>query len=106
MPSYSGSGGSSRSAKRPTGSSGGGLPTPRPVGAGGAMPVGNPDGTKQRQAKKMLMDATQLSLLQNNLRIANGKAEDLTIKRLTRGNETMKKLFEEARKTDDDNPQD
>ncbi len=41
-----------------------------------------------------------------NLRIANGKAEDLTIKRLTRGNETMKKLFEEARKTDDDNPQD
>ena len=43
---------------------------------------------------------------ENNLRIANGKAEDLTIKRLTRGNETMKKLFEEARKTDDDNPQD
>lgn len=52
MPSYSGFGGSSRSAKRPTGSSRGGLPTPRPVGAGGAMPVGNPDGTKQRQAKK------------------------------------------------------
>lgn len=71
MPSYSGFGGSSRSAKRPTGSSRGGLPTPRPVGAGGAMPVGNPDGTKQRQAKKMLMDATQLSLLQNNLRIAS-----------------------------------
>ena len=42
---------------------------------------------------------------ENNLRIANGKAEDLTIKRLTRGNETMKKMFEEARKTDDD-PQD
>ena len=33
----------------------------------------------------------------DNLRIANGKAEDLTIKRLTRGNETMKKLFEEAK---------
>ena len=33
---------------------------------------------------------------ENNLRIANGKAEDLTIKRLTRGNETMKKMFEEA----------
>ena len=71
MPSYSGSGGSSRSAKRPTGSSGGGLPTPSPVGTGSAMPVGNLDGAKQRQAKKMLMDATQLSLLQNNLRIAS-----------------------------------
>lgn len=33
----------------------------------------------------------------NNLRIANGKAEKLTIKKLTRGNETMKKLFDEAR---------
>ena len=32
---------------------------------------------------------------ENNLRIANGKAEDLTIKKLTRGNETMKKMFEE-----------
>lgn len=35
---------------------------------------------------------------ENNLRIANGKAEELTIKRLTRGNETMKKLFAEAGK--------
>ena len=52
MPSYSGSGGSSRSAKRPTGSSGGSLPMPKPVGAGSSMPIGNPDGTKQRQAKK------------------------------------------------------
>ena len=34
---------------------------------------------------------------ENNLRIANGKAEELTIKRLTRGNETMKKMFEEAK---------
>lgn len=33
---------------------------------------------------------------ENNLRIANGKAEELTIKKLTRGNETMKKMFEEA----------
>ena len=71
MPSYSGSGGSSRSAKRPAGTSGGSLPTPKPVGTGSSMPIGNPDGTKQRQAKKMLMDATQLSLLQNNLRIAS-----------------------------------
>ena len=35
---------------------------------------------------------------ENNLRLANGKAEDLTIKKLTRGNETMAKLFEEAKK--------
>ena len=33
----------------------------------------------------------------NNLRLANDKAEDLTIKRLTRGNETMAAKFEEAR---------
>lgn len=52
MPSYSGSGGSSRSAKRPAGTSGGSLPTPKPVGTGSSMPIGNPDGTKQRQAKK------------------------------------------------------
>ena len=32
---------------------------------------------------------------ENNLRLANNKAEDLTIKKLTNGNETMKKLFEE-----------
>lgn len=32
----------------------------------------------------------------NQLRLANDKAEALTIKRLTRGNATMKKLFEEA----------
>ncbi|AEB06568.1 Protein of unknown function DUF2130 [Coriobacterium glomerans PW2] len=32
-----------------------------------------------------------------NLRLANDKAERLTIRRLTRGNETMKKKFEQAR---------
>lgn len=53
MPSYSGPGGSSRSAKRPTGSSGSGLPTPKPVEAGSSMPTGNPDGTKQRQEKNV-----------------------------------------------------
>ena len=31
---------------------------------------------------------------ENNLRIANNKAEDLTIKKLTNNNETMKKMFE------------
>lgn len=34
---------------------------------------------------------------ENNLRLANNKAEDLTIKRLTRGNPTMKAAFDEAR---------
>ncbi len=33
---------------------------------------------------------------ENNLRLANNKANDLTIKKLTHGNETMKKKFEEA----------
>ena len=34
---------------------------------------------------------------ENNLRLANDKAEALTIKKLTRGNSTMKQKFEEAR---------
>ncbi|MDH6535698.1 DUF2130 domain-containing protein [Parabacteroides sp. 52] len=34
---------------------------------------------------------------ENNLRLANDKAENLTIKKLTRGNPTMKAKFEEAR---------
>lgn len=36
----------------------------------------------------------------NNLRLANSKAEELTIKRLTRNNPTMKKMFDEAKKAD------
>ena len=35
---------------------------------------------------------------ENNLRLANNKADDLTIQRLTKGNETMKKLFSEIKK--------
>lgn len=34
---------------------------------------------------------------ENNLRLANDKAQDLTIRRLTRGNPTMKEAFERAR---------
>ena len=37
---------------------------------------------------------------ENNLRLANNKTEDLTIKRLTRGNPTMKAKFEELSDTD------
>lgn len=40
---------------------------------------------------------------EDNLRIANDKAEDLTIKKLTRGNETMKKMIEESKKMENDN---
>ena len=36
----------------------------------------------------------------NQLRLANDKAQDLSIKKLTRGNETMKAKFEEARSPD------
>ena len=32
-----------------------------------------------------------------NLRLANDKAQDLTVKKLTRNNPTMKKMFEEAK---------
>ena len=35
---------------------------------------------------------------ENNLRLANNKADDLTIKKLTNGNETMTKLFQETKK--------
>lgn len=34
---------------------------------------------------------------ENNLRFANSKAEDLTIKKLTRNNPTMKQKFDEAK---------
>ena len=34
---------------------------------------------------------------ENNLRLANNKAEDLTIKKLTNNSETMRKLFEEEK---------
>lgn len=43
---------------------------------------------------------------ENNLRLANGKAEELTIKKLTRGNKTMKKLFEEAKENKNTDLQD
>ncbi len=39
---------------------------------------------------------------ENNLRLANDKAEALTIKKLTRNNPTMKAKFEEARKNGND----
>ena len=38
---------------------------------------------------------------ENNLRLANNKAEDLTIKRLTRGNPTMQAKFNELKNGDD-----
>lgn len=40
---------------------------------------------------------------ENNLRLANDKAQDLTVKKLTRKNETMKRLFEEARSASEGN---
>lgn len=38
---------------------------------------------------------------ENNLRLANNKADDLTIKKLTHGNPTMKAKFDEINKRDD-----
>lgn len=37
----------------------------------------------------------------DNLRLANNKADDLTIKKLTRNSETMKRMFEEQKEKDD-----
>ncbi|MEZ3435328.1 MAG: DUF2130 domain-containing protein [Lachnospiraceae bacterium] len=39
---------------------------------------------------------------ENNLRLANNKAEDLTIKRLTRGNPTMKAKFAEVKQQEEE----
>ncbi len=43
---------------------------------------------------------------ENNLRLANDKAEDLSIKKLTRGNPTMKALFDKAHESATDEPSD
>ena len=45
------------------------------------------------------LNKTKAALLssENNLRLANNKAEDLTIQKLTRNSETMRKLFEELK---------
>jgi len=45
------------------------------------------------------LEKTKAALLssENNLRLANDKAEDLTIKRLTRGNPTMTDMFEKLK---------
>lgn len=40
---------------------------------------------------------------ENNLRLANNKAEELTIKKLTSGNETMSKMFEELDNNKEEN---
>ncbi len=42
----------------------------------------------------------------NYLRLANNDTEALSIKRLTRGNPTMKKMFDDARAAGNDNPSD
>ena len=38
---------------------------------------------------------------ENQLRLANNKIDDLTIKKLTHGNETMTKMFEELKESND-----
>ena len=40
----------------------------------------------------------ELLTSQNQLRLANDKAQDLTVKKLTRGNPTMKKMFDDIKK--------
>ena len=56
------------------------------------------DGTLTN-SQKIVTPKTKEALLssENNLRLANNKAEDLTIKKLTRNSETMAKMFEEEK---------
>lgn len=68
MPTYSNPASTSRAARRPSAGAKSTLPTPT-SGAGIPMPVASPDGKNQRHARKMLMDNTQLAILQNDLRI-------------------------------------
>lgn len=68
MPTYSNQGSSSRAARRPSPDAKNTLPTPA-AGARSAMPVSSPEGKSQRNARKMLMDNTQLGILQNDLRV-------------------------------------
>ena len=53
-----------------------------------------------------LLQKTKEALLgsENNLRLANNKAEDLTIKKLTKGNPTMAAKFEELKALETDRP--
>ena len=53
---------------------------------------GNPSSIHSygQKAKEALLSS------ENNLRLANSKAEDLTIKKLTKGNPTMTARFEDA----------
>lgn len=72
MPNNAGATGTThRAAKRPVSTSGtsSNFPAPR-SGQSSMQPVGSPDSTQQRKAKKLLMDTHQMSVLQNNLRIA------------------------------------
>ena len=57
------------------------------------------DAIKQIDNSIAALEKTKTALLgsERNLRIANDKAEDLTIRSLTYKNPTMKALFEEAR---------
>jgi hypothetical protein len=55
--------------------------------------------------KKLEKIKASLTTSGRQLRLANDKTQDLTIKKLTNGNETMKVKFDEARKSkDDDEP--
>lgn len=69
MPTYSNPHPSSRAARRPSDSAKSDTRGAGASGSGAPMPAAHPDRKNQRQARKMLMDATQLSVLQNDLRI-------------------------------------
>ena len=62
------------------------------------------DAIKEIDKSIAALQKTKAALLgsENNLRLAHEKAEDLTIKKLTYKNPTMKALFDQARERDND----
>ena len=71
MPNNATSTGTShRAARRPQPSAGNGGGSPLPTGGKRTIqPMATPDSKQQKKAKKLLMDAHQLNVLQNDLRI-------------------------------------
>ena len=56
---------------------------------------------RYENGKRPYLSESALTSSENNLRLANDKAEDLTIKKLTKGNATMTAKFEDLKNKED-----
>ena len=72
------------------------------IGIGDVVAQFNREGTINKTAVELRSNAQlrRYMVREDNLRLANDKAEDLTIRKLTYKNPTMKAKFDEARKSD------